>query len=593
MRYFIWILVGVFIGACPSAHATHLSSGVQAGDRGGILLPVENRQVNTLPLNNVRLEIFNAPLWFHVLDTSLLGPQVIYPGERLTFRIDFEVDQSFTPADSNVTMDIFVVTDSAGILPRPNIKWHLKSKTAFQMFSAECSDAEGIFCGDAIASDDTSPITELIFDGSFFMDEQNEVFIATATEVVLEANDPFIIDERHSNVAFTGLKVDQPAQNINELDLFVSPLTFSQGSHFIVFASSDFAGNAEAIKQQAFFVDGIAPASPQDLRADGSLGVSPWKNFKSFEITLQGQDDASGVAGAYVKLGTPPTSSTDGNFISNFTSFNFTSGNLVNGGNPLYVWLQDNVGNADHNTAGILNLRFDDLKPWSSASVFPSTFSAGPVPIVFVSTDATSGVDKTFLWGRKDTNGDGVFGQWQKTDSEASGTNGMLTLTPAPLPQGEGTIGGDGNYQFYTQAKDVAGNFEEPPVSTTVAKASAFVDQSSPAISNIAAPLVSFGTAKLTWTTDDKTTGIVSYGTQPENLTPTLPCVFAQDCPAGLPSPIEGEGYRKEHSVILNSLVSPARIYFKITAINKTGLRTESQIGNFTTPVKKKRWWRP
>ncbi|MBI4669476.1 MAG: hypothetical protein HY747_09910, partial [Elusimicrobia bacterium] len=36
---------------------------------------------------------------------------------------------------------------------------------------------------------------------------------------------------------------------------------------------------------------------------------------------------------------------------------------------------------------------------------------------------------------------------------------------------------------------------------------------------------------------------------------------------------------------ILNSLVSPARIYFKITAINKTGLRTESQIGNFTTPA--------
>ncbi|MHB9138446.1 MAG: FlgD immunoglobulin-like domain containing protein, partial [Victivallaceae bacterium] len=136
----------------------------------------------------------------------------------------------------------------------------------------------------------------------------------------------------------------------------------------------------------------------------------------------------------------------------------------------VWLWLEDNVGNADPLTASSITLRYDTLPPVSSAWVLdPVSFS--PIQVTFNSSDKGSGVANTALWWRRDEAGNGYFGDWRIWRDTATGTTGSFRFDPQ---------GVDGNYEFYTQAIDKPGNIEPPPVSTTIAKAKTLFDHTPP-----------------------------------------------------------------------------------------------------------------
>ncbi|MBI2069555.1 MAG: hypothetical protein HYT79_03055 [Elusimicrobia bacterium] len=563
----ILLLTGILAGS--KAYALHQTPGVvEPGDKIALTIPLTNGSDNDGDLSNARTIVISAPAWLTLLPTSFTGPVELPTGESVDFILHFEINGSFTPAQAAAQVVVEVKTDVTN-LNATLYRWHFRTSNGFKTSNAECLDEEGGSYGGALSPDTEPPETTLSFIGPTFTDSQGALFISSSTALSLEGIDAIVVDAVTSEVAFTGFKLDQSIGDVNLLDVFVGTFTVSaSGSHFIVFGSSDNAGNAESVKISSFIVDVQAPATPSSLLAGGA-NPSPWRNISTFTVTLSGSDDASGVGGAFVKLGEAPASPNDGSFMSNFTSFNFTSGNLVNGSNPLYVWLADNVGNTDNATAQIVNLRYDDLKPQSTAAVLVSTFSVGPIPVSFASFDQNgtvgSGMERTFLWFRRDNNDDGILGDWQQTGLEILGNTGNFIFEIPGLQ--------DGNYEFYTQAKDIAGNFEDAPLSTTPAKAGAFFDASSAVISNVQVPLIASNFAQIVWTTDDRTTALVEYSTNS-----AFPIGLTKTKAVGVST--------RTHGVFIDcSVLSPAVIYFRITAINKTGLITTSQTGNFTTPA--------
>ncbi|MBI2070716.1 MAG: hypothetical protein HYT79_08950 [Elusimicrobia bacterium] len=568
------LIMGAMLMLERSALALHQTPGViEPGDTVSFSVVFNNSQNNQTALEDVRFVLLSAPPWLTSLPTSMIDPVVVPAGESVEFRLDFEVNNAFSLDEAKGEVIAEIKTSSAN-LNASRLVWQWRTSNGFKTSSAELRDEQGNTFNGSLSPDKEPPDTALSFIGPTFMDSQGALFISSSTALNLEGIDAIVVDAVTSEVAFTGFKLDQQVSDVNLLDAFVGTFTVSSpGNHFIVFGSSDNAGNAESVKISSFIVDAQAPGTPSNLLADGS-NPSPWRNISTFTVTLSGSDDASGVAGAFFKVGAVPGFGSDGMFVAGSSSQNFIFQNLifenlVNGSNPLYVWLQDNVGNTDHATAQIVNLRFDDLKPQSTAAVSASTFSVGPIPVSFTSFDQNgtvgSGMDRTFLWFRRDNNDDGILGDWQQTGLEILGTTGNFIFEIPGLQ--------DGNYEFYTQAKDIAGNFEDAPLGTTPAKAGAFFDASSPIIFNIQVPLIASNFAQIVWTTDDRTTALVEYSTN-------------SAFPAGLTKTKTVGVSTRTHGVFIDcSVLSPAVIYFRITAINKTGLITTSQTGNFTTPA--------
>jgi sugar lactone lactonase YvrE len=131
-------------------------------------------------------------------------------------------------------------------------------------------------------------------------------------------------------------------------------------------------------------------------------------------------------------------------------------------------------------------LRYDSIPP-SSTAQNPSTTSLA-IPITFNSTDpgasastpTGSGVAYTSLWFSRDHAGNGVFTSWQLVSSSilAGGTaasSGTFVFNPTLYDP----ITPAGNYLFFTQAVDVAGNIEPLP-STTTPKTSTYFNNIPP-----------------------------------------------------------------------------------------------------------------
>jgi len=280
--------------------------------------------------------------------------------------------------------------------------------------------------------------------------------------------------------------------------------------------------------------------------------------------------DVSGIAGVFAKFGLEkPVSNDEGDFYIAVDSVVYSTVALINGQNAVWLWLEDNVGNADPSTAVQIVLRYDDIAPISSASA-PAISSSSVIPINFNSSDegapdTGSGPDFTALRYKHESDLN-----YSSSAYVLSGSSGTFDFSVERTG-----VSVEGEWKFYTQAWDKAGNSELQPVSTTIAKASTFLDTTAPVISNVRSTVLSPYSARIDWTTDDETTGIIQYDTR---------------------SPIRDTGYKiedsalvKTHSMTLYGLPSPATIYFKMTASNRSGLQTASVIGSFSTPIKGKK----
>lgn len=60
-----------------------------------IIIPFTNNFTSSPTIEGLRMEILEKPAWLTVLPSSILGPLKLYPGEKYSFRLDFDVAPKF------------------------------------------------------------------------------------------------------------------------------------------------------------------------------------------------------------------------------------------------------------------------------------------------------------------------------------------------------------------------------------------------------------------------------------------------------------------------------------------------------------------
>jgi sugar lactone lactonase YvrE len=214
----------------------------------------------------------------------------------------------------------------------------------------------------------------------------------------------------------------------------------------------DAAGNLYVSEDRSgwivqILVPDLVVPPPLELAAD----PPGWTPTNTYTLTWKTPLDPSGIVGAYVKIGDPPGSTTDGTFYAG-EGITQVIGIAVPGSGrfPVYVWLEDGSGNVDRSTAASTMLDHDAEPPKSVTSV-PTTTHVAPISVAWTATDAHSGVDSVALWVKA-----GEDGSWVDsglTDRAEGGGEGLFLYPPA----------GEGTYYFATVAVDRVGHAEPAP----------------------------------------------------------------------------------------------------------------------------------
>ena len=183
------------------------------------------------------------------------------------------------------------------------------------------------------------------------------------------------------------------------------------------------------------------PPTPINLTATPST----WTNNTLFTIDWTNPSDSSGIAKVWYKVGAVPSYSGDGIWLSLPQFKPFYAAATSEGGQPIYVWLEDGVGNKDHNNRSSKTLYYDGTAPSA-----PATSDEG-----IYSTDTTL----VFTSSPSDTGGSGINNCYMQIDTDPNFSS----------PDFAGWVGADGDYTwtgavhgniYYarTYCKDNAGN---------------------------------------------------------------------------------------------------------------------------------------
>ncbi|MCD6327696.1 PQQ-like beta-propeller repeat protein, partial [bacterium] len=113
----------------------------------------------------------------------------------------------------------------------------------------------------------------------------------------------------------------------------------------------------------------------------------------------------------------------------------------------------DNSGNQETPSVADCQTTYDDEVPTSWCTCATVTTSS-PISITFEADDAAGTLDSVALWVRYSADGGTVWDQdWQATGLSDASDSGLFKFNPTF---------GDGRYEFYTVATDLAGNDEAP-----------------------------------------------------------------------------------------------------------------------------------
>ena len=202
-----------------------------------------------------------------------------------------------------------------------------------------------------------------------------------------------------------GIGVDKTYYRIND-GAWQTGETFlltDSDDYDIDFYSVDLLGRAEPVASipDGVHIDTIPPRSPRPLEVRPGV----WTNVNDFDLLFALPTDLSGIAGAYVKVGEPPLSPTNGQWRPDANSTLSHVQVPGEGEHKAYVWLQDNAGNVDHGNYGVwedaLSLKYDATPPTTQLAVQGDVGKNGwytsPITITFLPTDTLSGPSTTWV----------------------------------------------------------------------------------------------------------------------------------------------------------------------------------------------------
>ncbi len=309
-------------------------------------------------------------------------------------------------------------------------------------------------------SNDMSVLTGL-GDGSFSAASFYSTSLAPMDVTMFDVDADGDLDAAVSNAG-----TDSVSVLINDGNaLFDSLLSFAGGDSLAGICAGDFNNdgaidvaaacfNADSIAVFLNFCDTIAPGPPQNLTAD-STNPSPWSNDPLFVIDWTNPPDTSGIKRGLYKLGAAPTSNYD------------TTGSLNGqppdsalatneGGQMLYLWLEDFSLNVDYQHHATVELRYDSTPPYGSDASSPRYSNT---------------VDFTVSWTAGiDSGGSGISGYDVKVKDGANPWTDWLTNYAGLSNTYSGENGH--TYFFEAAAHDSANNAEAftstPECTTTV-----------------------------------------------------------------------------------------------------------------------------
>ena len=171
------------------------------------------------------------------------------------------------------------------------------------------------------------------------------------------------------------------------------------GKHILFYRAVDKAGNVEMANRVTVRLD----TTPPILR---HAVVSPqgWTTKNVYTVTWQAPLDDSGIAGIWYKVGSAPLSATDGTFFAGDSPTHFSVPR--EGRFDLYLWLEDNAGNADYRHALRLAqaIWYDGTPPHIAVQLDGERGSngwfTGPISVSLQARDTVSGLNQ--VWARID-----------------------------------------------------------------------------------------------------------------------------------------------------------------------------------------------
>jgi hypothetical protein len=165
-----------------------------------------------------------------------------------------------------------------------------------------------------------------------------------------------------------------------------------------------------------------------------------------FTVNWTNPSDASGILRAFYKLSTPPEANSDTTSTAPATQ-PFSLNATQEGGQMLYLWLEDGSKNVDYRNNASVNLRFDQTAPLAPTLLTPANNSASANP------------QPTFSWTTSnDDGGSGISGYEIQIDNNSDFSSPEINDNVNTTSLNITNPLADTTWSWRVQATDSAGN---------------------------------------------------------------------------------------------------------------------------------------
>jgi len=188
--------------------------------------------------------------------------------------------------------------------------------------------------------------------------------------------------------------------------------------------------------------DTTAPPMPTGL----SASPASWTNSNLFSMNWTNPSDPSGIAGAWYKVGSIPSNDTDGTYTTNKP---FNAAATSQGGQNIYVWLQDGAGNSSFANRSSTTINYDGTAPANG--------SLSATPALNQASLSWSGFSDTGGSGLRPANTYKVVRSTGSYPSSQCGSGTQVYLGTATSTTNTGLTNGQ-TYYYRACAYDTAGN---------------------------------------------------------------------------------------------------------------------------------------